>query len=155
MVSDFYQHPELYDALLPMKAHLPFYLELAREHPGDVLELACGTGQLIVPIAAGGSRTWGLDRSAAMLAGARRRAESAGVSIDLVEGDMSAFELNRRFAFIFITRNSLLHLASVDDVLRPLLLSGGTWRQAVSLPSTCSTQTSKYSRGQRAKSFPS
>ena len=117
MVSDFYQHPDLYDALLPVKAHLPFYLELAREHLGDVLELACGTGQLIVPIAADGSRTWGLDRSAAMLAGARRRAESAGVSIDLVEGDMSAFELNRRFAFIFITRNSLLHLASVDDVI--------------------------------------
>ena len=117
MASDFYQHPDLYDALLPVGAHLPFYLELARQHAGGVLELACGTGQLTVPIAGGGSRTCGLDQSAAMLAGARRRALTAGVSIDLVEADMRTFELNRQFDFIFIARNSLLHLSSVEDVI--------------------------------------
>ena len=37
MVSDFYQHPDLYDALLPVKAHLPFYVELARQHAGSRL----------------------------------------------------------------------------------------------------------------------
>jgi SAM-dependent methyltransferase len=117
MVSDFYQHPDLYDALLPVKAHLPFYVELARQYAGDVLELACGTGQLAVPIAGGGSRVCGLDQSAAMLAGAKKRALSAGVSLDLVEADMRAFELNRRFDFIFLGRNSLLHLSSVEDVI--------------------------------------
>lgn len=114
-MSDFYQYPDLYDALLPVGAHLPFYLELARRHPGGVLSLACGTGQLAVPIAAAGLTTVGLDRSVAMLAGARKRAAAAGVSLELVEGDMRDFDLGRRFEFIFVARNSLLHLSSADD----------------------------------------
>ena len=77
MVSDFYQHPDLYDALLPVGAHLSFYAELARQHPEGVLELACGTGQLAVPIAGLGVSIVGLDRSAAMLTTARRRAKAA------------------------------------------------------------------------------
>ena len=117
MVSDFYQYPELYDALLPVGAHLPFYLDLARQNPGGVLELACGTGQLAVPIAAVGLTTFGLDQSVAMLTGARKRAAAAGVSLELVEGDMRDFDLGRRFDFIFVARNSLLHLSSADDLV--------------------------------------
>jgi hypothetical protein len=49
--SDLYDQPELYDALLPVRAHAPYYVELARHRSGDVLELACGTGQLTVPVA--------------------------------------------------------------------------------------------------------
>src|SRR5438270_11217282 len=30
---------------------LPFYLDLARESGGPVLELACGTGRILLPIA--------------------------------------------------------------------------------------------------------
>jgi SAM-dependent methyltransferase len=89
VVSDFYQHPDLYDALLPVGAHLPFYAELAREHADGMLELACGTGQLAVPIAGSGVQTVGLDRSAAMLTTARTRAELAGVTCDFVDPDPS------------------------------------------------------------------
>ena len=81
MVSDFYQHPDLYDALLPVGADLPFYLDLARQQAGDVLEVACGTGQLAVPIAAAGSRTVGVDRSASMLATAKKRRPPASFLI--------------------------------------------------------------------------
>jgi SAM-dependent methyltransferase len=117
VVSDFYQHPELYDALLPAGAHLPFYLELARNSPERVLELAVGTGQLAVPIAAAGLRTYGLDRSASMLMHAKRRAAAAGVHLELAEGDMRKFELGCRFSFIFIARNSLLHVLSTADLV--------------------------------------
>jgi SAM-dependent methyltransferase len=117
MVSDFYQHPDLYDALLPVGAHLPFYLELAKQHPPGVLELACGTGQLAVPMAAAGLQTFGLDRSAAMLTRARTRAEATRVALELVEGDMRDFDVGRRFGFIFIARNSLLHLSSAEDLV--------------------------------------
>jgi SAM-dependent methyltransferase len=117
VVSDFYEHPDLYDALLPVGAHLPFYSDLARRQGGAVLELACGTGQLSIPIAAVGLPVVGLDRSTAMLNKARERARHAGVSIELVEGDMRDFNLAGRFALIFIARNSLLHLRSTDDVL--------------------------------------
>lgn len=117
MSSDFYEHPDLYDALLPVGAHLPFYTEFARQHPEGVLELACGTGQLAVPIAGSGVYTVGLDRSAAMLTTARTRAEAAGVPCDFVEGDMRAFDLGQRFGFVFIARNSLLHLSAAEDIV--------------------------------------
>jgi SAM-dependent methyltransferase len=115
--SDIYDHPALYDALMPAKAHVPYYVDLARQASGDVLELACGTGQLTVPIAGAGLPTVGLDLSAPMLTTARQRAATANVSVEYMQGDMRHFDLDRRFALIFIARNSLLHLHSTEDLL--------------------------------------
>jgi SAM-dependent methyltransferase len=115
--SDLYDHPALYDALLPARAHIPYYVDLARRQAGAVLELACGTGQLAVPIATAGLPTVGLDLSAAMLNTARERTAAARVSVEYVLGDMRRFDLGRRFALIFIARNSLLHLCSTEDIL--------------------------------------
>jgi SAM-dependent methyltransferase len=117
LISDLYDHPALYDSLLPVGAHLPYYRDLARQQGGDVLELACGTGQLAVPIASTGLPTVGLDLSATMLAAARDRAAAANVSVEFLQGDMRRFELGRMFPFIFVARNSLLHLTSTEDVL--------------------------------------
>ena len=111
-----YENPEIYDALLPVtEEQLHHYTELARLHPGDVLELACGSGQLIVPIAARVPSAVGLDTAEPMLTAARRRALDAGVSVDLRQGDMRQFELGRRFSLIFVARNSLLHLHDQED----------------------------------------
>jgi SAM-dependent methyltransferase len=115
--SDLYGHPALYDALLPIGAHLPYYTELARHASGDVLELACGTGQLTVPIAGAGLPVVGLDVSLPMLNTARERAAAAKVSVEHLLGDMRNFDLGRRFGLIFIARNSLLHLHSIEDIL--------------------------------------
>jgi SAM-dependent methyltransferase len=117
MISNLYELPDLYDALLPVGAHLPFYAELARQHPEGVLELACGTGQLAVPIASTGVRTVGLDKSTAMLTSARTRAAASGVLCEFVEGDMRAFDMKRQFGLIFIARNSLLHLSSAQEIV--------------------------------------
>lgn len=110
-----YQNPDLHDALLPASENqLNFYAALARRSAGAVLELGCGSGQLIVPIAA--TRTAaGLDSSPEMLAAARHRAAAAGVRLDFVEADMRNFALGRQFSLIFIARNSLLHLSEQDD----------------------------------------
>lgn len=111
-----YQNPELYDVLLPASAsQLDFYLTLARRHPGAVLELGCGSGQLIVPIAANGTPAVGLDQSPEMLTAARTRAHAAGVQVEFVEGDMREFEIGQKFSLIFIARNSLLHLSEQND----------------------------------------
>lgn len=115
--SDFYDHPALYDALLPAGAHIPYYVGIARRQEGAVLELACGTGQLTVPVAGASSPTVGLDNSAAMLNAAKERASQANVSVDFVLGDMRNFDLGRQFSLVFIARNSLLHLCSTDDLL--------------------------------------
>lgn len=117
VVSDFYDHPGLYDALVSAGAHVPFYLDVARQQAGPVLELACGTGQLTIPIASSGLRTVGLDQSYAMLKVARTRASAAGAAATFIQGDMREFALNGHFALVFVGRNSLLHLLSTEDLV--------------------------------------
>jgi SAM-dependent methyltransferase len=111
-----YDDPDLYDALLPASAaQLNFYLNLARASAGDALALACGSGQLIVPVASTGVSATGLDQSSKMLAAATRRAAASGARVEFVEADMREFDLGRRFSLIFVARNSLLHLSGQDE----------------------------------------
>ncbi len=110
----------LTEALLPVDAHVPFYVDLARQQAGAVLELACGTGQLTIPIALQGLPTIGLDQSSAMLNLAKSRASAARASVAFVRGDMRDFALRRHFNFIFVARNSLLHLLSAGDLVSTL-----------------------------------
>ena len=118
--SEFYDDPDLYDALLPVGAHVPFYVDVARQQAGAVLELACGTGQLTIPIALQGHPTVGLDRSGAMLGVAKRRASEVGAPVAFLQSDMRDFALGRDFNLIFVARNSLLHLLSTVDLLAAL-----------------------------------
>src|SRR6059058_5521085 len=81
---------------------------------GPILELGCGTGRITVPIAQDGHHIVGLDRSAAMLERAERRARRANVEIRWVEGDMRAFSFNEAFALVFVALNSFLMLDPND-----------------------------------------
>ncbi len=111
-----YDEPDLYDVLLPASAaQLNYYSNLARQHAGAVLELACGSGQLIVPVASMGLPATGIDQSAKMLLAANRRAAVSGTSVQLLEADMREFDLGRRFSLIFVARNSLLHLSEQGE----------------------------------------
>lgn len=117
MAADFYEYPDLYDALLPVGAEVPFYADLARQQSGAVLELACGTGQLTIPIALQGLPAVGLDQSRAMLDVAKRRASAGNAPVAFLQSDMRDFALGRAFSLIFVGRNSLLHLLSTEDLL--------------------------------------
>ena len=128
-----YDHPDLYDALLRPEAHVAHYAALAERHAGPVLELACGTGQITVPLARGSRQVVGLDTSRPMLDAAEQRAARAGVKVAWVEADMRVFELGTAFGLVFIARNSLLHLSDPADFARTLtavhrhLLPGGVF----------------------------
>ena len=64
-----------------MTEDIPFYVGLAREADGPVVELAVGSGRVAIPVAREtGKRVLGIDSSPAMLAVARRRADEAGSS---------------------------------------------------------------------------
>jgi SAM-dependent methyltransferase len=94
-----------------MTEDVPFYVGLAREADGPVVELAVGTGRVAVPVAqAIGRVVIGTDVSPAMLAKARAAAEEAGVELDLREGDMRDFSLDDPAALIYSPFRSLLHL---------------------------------------------
>jgi SAM-dependent methyltransferase len=69
---------------------VPFWRNVARTVGGTVLELGCGTGRLSLPLARAGVPLVGIDRSAPMLAYARRRARRARLAgqLSLVRGDI-------------------------------------------------------------------
>src|SRR5215831_548238 len=77
---------------------------------GSVLELACGTGQLMIPIAQAGVEIVGLDASSSVLSHLRIKAGAAAIEIPLVEADCRTFDLRRKFALIFMAFNSMQHL---------------------------------------------
>jgi SAM-dependent methyltransferase len=112
-----YDVAELYDAIVAPGPCEAFYREEARRG-GPVLELACGTGRLSVPIAQDGHEVTGLDASPAMLAAASRKAAERGVAARFVLGDIRDFELGRRFALVIVSCNSLAHLTRTEDLRR-------------------------------------
>ena len=115
-----YETPSFYDAAVPPGPCEGFYRSLANRTGGPVLELACGTGRLSVPLAEDGHEVVGVDSSPAMLRSARRKAEAAGVEIDFVADDMRSFDLRRAFALVVVSCNSLSHLTTNDDLVTAL-----------------------------------
>ena len=99
-----------------MTADVAFYVELAREADGPLVELAIGNGRVAIPVAqATGQRVIGIDSSPAMLEQARARAAEAGVELDLREGDMRDLALDEPAALIYCPFRALLHLPTWAD----------------------------------------
>ena len=111
-----YDVPKLYDLAFGPGPCEPFYREEARRAAGPVLELACGTGRLAIPIARDGHEIVGLDASPAMLEAARSKAKQAGVGATFVRADMRSFALGEKFALVIVSCNSLADLTTNDDL---------------------------------------
>jgi SAM-dependent methyltransferase len=128
----------LYDHVAPyrQRADVAFYVSAARRAQGRVLELGCGTGRILLPIARAGVRVVGVDRSSAMLARCQAKvaAESAEVRqrIQLVEGDMRQLDLAGAFSAVLMPFRSMQHQTTVEDQLATLdsvrrhLVAGGS-----------------------------
>ena len=101
-----------------------FYERLAREAGGPVLELACGTGRIALPLAERGLDITGVDASDGMLAIAERKSAAVPAAarqrLTLVAQDMSELALDRRFGSIFVAFRSFQHLLTVDLQRRAL-----------------------------------
>ncbi len=103
---------------------LPLYRAFAA-HAGDpILELGCGTGRALLPLAADGYRVTGVDLSPAMLALARSAAQAQGLAgrISLVEQDIRTLAglPDNHFALAFSAINSFLHLEAQEDQIAAL-----------------------------------
>ena len=108
-----------------------FYVEEALAAGGPVVELACGTGRIAVPVAKAGVAVIGVDASARMLEVAREFAATEGVELDLRLGDLREPPVTERVPLVLIPFRSLLHMTSESQRLRALraardlLLPGG------------------------------
>jgi SAM-dependent methyltransferase len=99
-----------------MTADIGFYVSLAREANGPLVELAVGDGRVAIPVAlATGRPVIGIDSSPAMLERARARGDEAGVELDLREGDMRDLALDEPAALIYCPFRALLHLPTWAD----------------------------------------
>ena len=99
-----------------MTNDVPFYVELARESEGPIVELAVGNGRVAIPVAREtGGRVVGIDKSPAMLAQARERVAQAGVDVELREADMREFELDEPAGLVYCPFRSLGHLPTWAD----------------------------------------
>jgi ubiquinone/menaquinone biosynthesis C-methylase UbiE len=99
-----------------MTEDIAFYVELARESEGPLVELAVGNGRVAIPVAQATSRSViGIDSSPAMLEQAYARAAEAGVDLDLREGDMRELTLDDPAALIYCPFRALLHLPTWAD----------------------------------------
>jgi SAM-dependent methyltransferase len=117
-----------------------FYAELAREAGGPVLELGCGTGRVLLPIAREGIAAVGLDASAAMLD--VLRSKDPPPNLTLVQGTMTDFDLGAgRFPLVFSAFRPFQHLCSIEEQLATLacvrrhLAPGGIFAFDVFAPS--------------------
>jgi ubiquinone/menaquinone biosynthesis C-methylase UbiE len=107
----------IYDAwAADMTDDVDFYVDLAREADGPVVELAVGTGRVAIPIVERtGKRVIGLDLSPAMLDLARHHAEKAGVELELHQLDMRDLELEDATDLVVCPYRALLHLPTWAD----------------------------------------
>ena len=114
---EFYDHIPFNQSLDDIR----FFLEYAAEIEGPVLDLGCGTGRVLIPMAEQGSRVTGLDISPLMLEACRAKLENLPVPVrervSLVEASMHDFKLNERFELIFSAFRSFQVLLNVEDQL--------------------------------------
>jgi ubiquinone/menaquinone biosynthesis C-methylase UbiE len=114
---DLYEDAEFYDLeFATREAEIPFYRRHAARAGGRVLEVACGTGRITLPIARDHVDITGLDVSRPMLDQARRNAAAAGLRIDWIEQDCRQMRLPHSFDLIFIATNAMQHLLDLESL---------------------------------------
>ena len=119
-MSDYDAYSHYYDLRATgLPGDVEFYVAEARETGGPVLELGCGTGRTLIPIAAAGFEIVGLDLSPHMLRVAREKVALLDADVQeritLLEGDMRDFHLGREFSLVTIPYRAFLHLLTPDD----------------------------------------
>lgn len=94
---------------------LPFWLELARQRGSPILELGCGSGRILLPLGRAGYPVVGLERDTDVLSILREAMEPGMADqVELVQGDMAAFKLGRRFPLIIMPCNTISTLSATQ-----------------------------------------
>lgn len=100
---------------------IPFYVELAKRVSGRTLEVACGTGRVLLPTARAGIQIDGLDYTPALLEILRKKLAVEPLEVrervNLHQGDMRSFALNKTYDLVTVPFRPLQHLFTVDDQL--------------------------------------
>jgi ubiquinone/menaquinone biosynthesis C-methylase UbiE len=121
VIADFYDSSPL---VARRTQDIRFYRDAAFTYGGPILELGCGTGRITMPLAETGRRITGMDISQKMLACAEQKRAALSSEqrerVQLVQGDMTQFDLREHFPLIIIPFRPFQHLMSADEQLQCL-----------------------------------
>jgi SAM-dependent methyltransferase len=127
MQSNFHYPAEYYDEDttygIPDRGDISFYKKYAQQQGSPVLELACGTGRILIPIAQTGTECYGLDSDREMLAICERKVRALELNnTQLQVASMDDFHYDVKFSLIYIPFRSFQHLLTLEQQLRCLQL---------------------------------
>ncbi|MGZ3584943.1 MAG: class I SAM-dependent methyltransferase [Ktedonobacterales bacterium] len=98
-----FRDPQTYDLVdAGYDEDRPVIEQWARERGGPLLDLACGTGRMAIPMALQGYQVTGVDVVPEMVEWGLKKAARQGASIEWVVADARAFHLQQRFQFIYM-----------------------------------------------------
>lgn len=107
----------MYDSKRVSRCYLFLHDLFRRRGPvADVLDVACGTFSLDLPLLKRGYRVVGRDLSADMLRVARRNLKEAGRTADVAEGDMKSLRLNRSFDAVLCLGTAFNYITAPRDI---------------------------------------
>ena len=125
-----------YDAAYANKqflADVPFYVELAKQFGGPVLEIACGTGRVLLNVAREGIEIDGVDNSSAMLGVLKtcleRESRDVRDRVTLHEGDMRRFRSTKKYPLAIIPFRPMQHMFTVQDQVDALTTAAATLQE--------------------------
>ncbi len=95
---------------------IDFWVEQAKRYGGPVLEIACGTGRITMPLAKEGFDVTGIDLAESMLEQAERNSQEQDLDIEWVKADMRDFSLGKSFPLIICPGQSISRLLTIKDI---------------------------------------
>jgi SAM-dependent methyltransferase len=123
MYDAFPDLPAIYDSVPAYVARrdVQFYVDEAKDAGGSVLEVGCGSGRVLLPIARSGRTIDGLDASPAMLERCQTKLEEEPDDVrrrvTLHRADARAFDIGRRFDLVIAPFRVMQHLTTIEDQL--------------------------------------
>lgn len=99
---------------------IAYWTREAKRFGGPVLELACGTGRIAIPVAREGFEVTGLDLAESMLEQARANSREEGLDVRWVQSDMRDFSLGTSYQLIICPSQSMSRLLEIEDMERCL-----------------------------------
>ena len=109
-----------YDAYASTEIDVPFYLHECNIERDRVLELACGTGRVSLPLLRAGVRLTCVDQSPGMLAVLEQKAAAEDLAVITHCGDVRSLDLEEKFDLVIMPFTSFEELVDPVDQLAAL-----------------------------------
>lgn len=94
-----------------------------------ILDVGCGTGRYLVPLAKRGFEVTGLDNSPEMLAQCRQRLDMATSKTILVEQDLMEIRANHEYDALLCMNSVICYLLKTEEILKALSIFKRALRQ--------------------------